>query len=83
MLSLQIQKFVSWCLKILTERNQYVEYVNVPKTAVWNIIKHYREARNILDNKDKIRGHPKLVADDKNKITLVKLDDTLPVTTSS
>lgn len=44
----------------------------IPKTTVWNIIKHYGEIGNILEKKGKSPGRPKIVSD-RNKRVLVKL----------
>lgn len=46
--------------------------LNIPKTTVWNIIKHYGETGNILDKKGKSPGRPTLISD-RNKRLLVKL----------
>lgn len=51
---------------------EVAEELNIPKSTVWNIIKHYGETGNILDKKGKSSGRPKLVTD-RNKRLLVKL----------
>lgn len=51
---------------------EVADELHIPKTTVWNIIKHYGKTGSILDKKGKSPGRPKLVSD-RNKRLLVKL----------
>lgn len=51
---------------------EVADELNIPKTTVWNIIKHYGETGNILKNKKKSPGRPKLVSD-RSKRLLMKI----------
>lgn len=60
-----------WCLKLIAARKHCVAD-ELPKTTMWNIIKHNGEIENILGNKGKSSYRPKLVSDIYKRI-LVKL----------
>lgn len=51
---------------------EVADELHIPKTTVWNIIKHYGETGSILDKKGKSPGRPVTVSD-RNKRILVKI----------
>lgn len=51
---------------------EVADEIRIPKTTVWNIIKHYGETGSILDKKGKSQGRS-ITVSDRNKRTLVKI----------